>query len=463
MTLPDIPWPLGSAEDTPPPSVAYVVRVKLHDIATWVVTNDPDLPWVFYPTDPIGVLADPLTITRSVPQSDLWPLQPDPATATFTVVTPTAADLADVKIGTRTSITYQSPPAAFSAVTEAFYGRVADVQITPGEYLVGHDEDGAPIYYAALHTITCVDYLADLEDQVRWGVDYYSLSRPTAPITYLLEDFFDQAGMGDLVFEAYDGDTTPDSPWVRVPDDNTETGVREIIETLLAQWALTGDSRGPARYVIDQNVDPTTGLPDPDQPYAMRLAFKNIDPAADDYLDAPDPAHMTVIDAAHVDLGATAYTGRKFDAIRKVITYPSPPGSAAWGVGLTRAAASLSGTPGSTVKIATGITIDSTYVGGGATGLLSDAQPWIDDLADFYLPADVPRARYAADSFTWRLYAAPEGSFLPNLGDVLAVDGISAAWTPTGLTWFTGRLTGYTLTIATKRPTIDFTLRDVAS
>lgn len=379
------------------------------------------------------------------------------------MVTPAAGDLEDVKLGSTVAITYRSPYVAFTPATEAFYGRVADVQTAPGEYLVGHDEGtGEPIYYAALHTITCVDYLADLEDQVRWGVDYYSLSRPTAPITYLLEDFFDQAGMGDLVFEAYDGDSTPESPWVRVPDDDTETGVRELIETLLAQWALTGDTRGPARYVLDQNVSGGTGLPDPDQPWLLRLAFKNIDPAADDYLDTPDPAHMSVIDADTVDLGATTYTLRKFDAVRKVIVYPSPPGSAAWGVGLTKATEALAVT-GSVVKIPTLITIDSTYVGGGSTGLLSDAQPWIDALAEFYLPADVPRARYAADAFTWRLHAAPEGSFLPDLGEVVAVDGITADWTPTGLTWFTGRLTGYTLTIANKRPVLEFTLRDVAS
>lgn len=78
-------------------------------------------------------------------------------------------------------------------------------------------------------------------------------------------------------------------------------------------------------------------------------------------------------------------------------------------------------------------------------------------------PRRRPRARYAADAFTWRLHAAPEGSFLPDLGEVVAVDGITADWTPTGLTWFTGRLTGYTLTIANKRPVLEFTLRDVAS
>lgn len=455
---------LDFPDDPTRPVVTYWASVNVHDVGYWVGTNLADPPTGIFgvPDDMIGVLADPFAVTRTLPQADLWPLQPDPATATFAVVVPAAGDLEALALGLTVTLRLQTPAGPFEPVVEAFHGRIADVALQIGNYTVSDGAGGTETWHA-LYTVTCVDYLADhAEDQVRWGLDYLGLYLPTVPIDWLLANLFDQAGMGDVVFEAYDGDTTPPCPWVRVPDTTTETGVMALIETLLAQWALTGDTRGPARYVLDQNIDPSTGLPDVDQPYVFRLAFKNIDPAADDYLDAPDPAHMDVIDAGQVDLGATSYAVRKYDGIRRVIVYPGSilvPGDTP----LDPAVATIAGTPTPTVKIATLITVDSIYVGGGAHGLLSDAQAWVDALADFYLPADVPRARWSAETFRWLFYAAPEGSTMPQLGATLAVDSIAAHWVPTGNTWFTGRLAGYTLTLAGRRPVIDLTLRDVAS
>jgi hypothetical protein len=452
MTLPYFTWPLGSTPDPDPPSVRYVVRVRLVDLASWIATNDPDFEPVYLPDeDEIGLLADPLTITRSLPQSDLFPLQPDPATATFAVVTPTAADLDTLALGSPVAITYWSPYIAFTPPTEAFYGRVADVQVTPGEYLVGHDEAGDPIIWNALHQVTCVDYLADIaEDQITWGQDYLSLGGDNMLTEDLVAEVWDQLGMGDLVYEEYDGETPWNTgPYVGVPNNTTDTGGAAFLEQLLAQWALDDDLTTPARYVLDQNIDAFTGLPDADQPYILRVAGKNLPATADDYLDPPDPDNLTVVDADHVDLGATTYTLRKYDGVTRVIAYPAEDSD------LPRMDAEHGSSPHVTIKFA------STIVQGPA--LIGAAIGHLARIATLYLPADVARNRYAADAFTWRLHAAPEGSFLPALGAPVAVDGIDAAWTPSGLTWFTGRLTGYTLTIATKRPVLEFTLRDVAS
>lgn len=456
MTLPDIVWPVEDTPDPTPADVGYILAIYTdYDPGgvVWRVSNDPAVA-ALLDSDGPGLLVDPITISRSVPQSDLWPLQPDPATATFTVVTPNAEDIDPIKIGANVAIYFDTPTSDVSPpYVEEFHGRVADVATTPGLYKV--PVDGTTEIWHAQHTVTCVDYLADnAEDQVRWGVDYLSLPGGTDTIstTDLIDSIFDQLNMGDVVYEDYGGESPwPGSPFVRVPANTTDTGGLELLEQLLMQWALDDGTDNPARYVLDQNIN-LLGELDPDQPYVLRVAYKKLPATADDYLDAPDPDHMTVIDGNLCDLGSTTYAKRKYDGIRRVVAYPDSDSG-----GLSRIVADLGGSgPHPTIKIATTIVP-------GPTELIGHAQAHITDLAYLYLPPDVPRSRWAADQFLWRFYKAPAGSKMPPIGAPLSVAPIATHNTPTGLAWYTGRLVSYTFTLAGGRPVYELSLRDLGS
>lgn len=370
-------------------------------------------------------LADPVTITRSLPDVDIFPAQPNPAQATFSVIVPDALDLADVVESTEVAIHVYTPAAA-SSPTESFHGRVTDAQARPH-----------PL--GTVYTYTCVDYLADLvEETVNWEASY---ANDYAQL--LIDDAFAQLGLAvgyvegpppfpldppfySVSFEAPDPTTEP---------DGIDGAFLTMLERWLVQWVTVideEDPRGLCRFVLEQHV--TDDALDPVTPYQLRPIFRSsqVDPT-----ETPDPADLLVIDGDYVETGST-YSLNKRQGIRRIrVLRPNS----------SPDIASHPGTPKPTAVIDSDLT-------SGTHGAY---------VAAFYLPDDVPRARWVADTFTWRIDKDPSGDYLPQLGEPVSISPIVAAWNPLGYPWFTGRLTSYTLTVASGRHSLSFTLRDTAS
>lgn len=442
-------------------------------------------------------LADPVTISRSLPDVDLFPAQPNPAQATFSVVVPDAADLADVLESTEVAIHVYAPSGAATPL-ESFHGRVSDVK-------------AAPHPLGTVYSYTCVDYLADLiEEEVVWeegattfdtvlvqdlvddlfaqvgltvgfsgtpppqpiglpfGDTYF---RPPAPgagdvegtFLAMLERFLSQwitadeprrvvitltngdatitgdpgtflpADVGRPIFGNVSGHIPPGTTIASVTSDTSAEMSAAALSNYATFLANIGVSEWDNAYrlVLEQNI--TADALDPVTPYVLRPALRaaSVDPTT-----PPDPGEVLVVDGDYVESGSS-YSLNKRQAVRRIrVKYEGGSWVASYGTG-----------PLVTVKI-----LSDLYDSGNAALV-----------ADFYLPDDVPRGRWVADTFTWRLDRDPSGTYLPALGDPVSISPVAAAWNPLGYTWFTGRLVDYTLTIAKGRHEVDFTLRDTAS
>lgn len=375
-----------------------------------------------------GVIRDGLTIDRGLPDSNLWPVAPTPASAKLEIIVSEAVELVDVEIGTPVAIEAYLPADA-ATPTETFYGRVADVQAAP-----------SPL--GTVYTLTCVDYLGDLLEEVVW-----SGARTSAFLT---------SGSFDSFFTGF-GMTPPAMPALGFPTDRRNLspalGDRlaplDFIDRFLASNPQSWSGvRG--RYVLAPVI--TDGLLDPTTPWQLVPSYRDLPAGHPSYSDPPDPDDPAVIAAAFVET-SNAYALRKYDAVKRIdLTYtrwesssPDP------GESVRTVSSALSGW---TVATA----IESTLhliVGSGAVAPA--------DVATFYLVTETSRARYSADTLRWRLHDDEPGRYLPDLGDYCAVDGIAARWNPNGNTWLVGRLNSYTLTLTGTRPVVDLTLRDPGS
>jgi len=380
--------------------------------------------WERDATDPTGGygLTDDLVVIRSVPDSDLWPVQPNPAECRFGVVVENADDLADLDIGTPVVGKVYMPAAAAEPV-EQFHGRIAD-------------GDSAPHKVGAVWRFVCLDYLADLLEEAAWTSGRQST-------------FF---GPDDLnVF--FDGFGIPEPPvtpaigveWrLKTPSEGERMAPLDYINRLLISAPQTW-AGGLGRYVIAPVI--TDDLLDEDTPFELLAAYRDLPAGHDSYDDEPDPLDPAVIDAANVERSNT-FRLRKYDAVKRVvINYTElvlPAGE--WEARTEDAA--LLGWTSSTV-------VDTELLFITGDGVVADT------LAASLLLPYVPRARYTTDSLRWLLHKETPGRYLAaGLGDYIAVNGVEARWNPLGNTWLVGRLTSYTLTILGTRPVIDITFRD---
>ena len=136
------------------------------------VTIGPDLTgntWTFTvnrgdPVTAFPVLLDGMSFDWSFPDANVWPVQPSPVTAKFSILAEDAADLDGIDRGTPVLIRvwagYTLDGQEFDSVT--FPGRVTDPVGTPVAFthpVTGDDVDGWQL------ELTCVDIDADLAER----------------------------------------------------------------------------------------------------------------------------------------------------------------------------------------------------------------------------------------------------------------------------------------------------------
>lgn len=399
--------------------VSFKATVEVGSLG-WTVTNTDD---------PDYGLMDGLKITRSTPDSDISPGQPNPAILSFGIVAETVGDIIPaLEVGLPIAAGVWFPSTA-NDPAERFAGRVTDIDVTP------HPR-------GVLIKVTAADYLADLAEEP----DYDG---------HTIGGIWLTVGALDWVFDRYSMDTPPRLDLdgeTSVSNPSTwfiKTGaLTEVLESYLAQWAgfwLTGDTGLiTGRYVIAPQLEgDNTGIsPDLD--------------TADPYVFLPVavPRHQRLyrdayeISGARVDVNGT-YTRTKADAVTAidVIYYD--------------AADDDGGEPGESSVATSG----TGKVRASLSTLLSDPTVAGATAVAFRPASDTD---WRVDSFTWHLKGEPAGTYLPNpepnipgayLGGPVDITNLDTRWSPVGTT-YKGILAGYILTLERARPTVELDLRD---
>ena len=127
-------------------------------------TTLPPYEFTYAPGDgPTFGMGETVVITRTVPETDFWPTQPDPATAQFSLVLPAFPDDVPTLIGGSVALEVFTD----LVMVESFYGRVGALTVAP--LTLGPSHPGGPNRAAVELIYTCVDYLADLAEVVPDG------------------------------------------------------------------------------------------------------------------------------------------------------------------------------------------------------------------------------------------------------------------------------------------------------
>lgn len=252
-------------------TVDFRMTVALVGVRSWEIDSTETAP------DTLPRVTDGLRITRSVPETDIKPTQPDPATAAFGIVAESITDLDNVILGAPVAIHYYSP-ATSTVPLESFHGRITDLVARPHPAGVILD-------------VTAVDYLADLAERFLMpGVITHTDSGR------VLDDIFDAATTAGWTSLGWTG------PYVIPPTEAFNAA--ELIEVLLRQWvigAIPSQYRAVLKPVIVGDVLHS---------YA-RSAQGRIPPSGG-----------VEIPAAQVDV-AGAFTCRKFSQLGRIaVKYP---------------------------------------------------------------------------------------------------------------------------------------------
>lgn len=275
--------------------------------------------------DPAGYgLCDPLELRSSIPNVDLAPLvQADPSEATVNVIAPDASTYT-FNIGDPVRVAVYSNHSGGN--NYAFFGRIAQPVAKP------HD-------LGILYTLTCVDYLADLEELSAGRVDY-----PEETSFDRVNRMLAENGIGRIKI---DGDPALNNPLVsaRIAADEGTVPLTEALEEILAGWTenQSKDETGATavntitcRYELAPNIVNPGGVAghgslDPDRPFKIVPIYRPQGWAPPARLATVPNVHLTVstadsspstgsliLDAGHVDVDLT-FTQVKGNAIQRVV------------------------------------------------------------------------------------------------------------------------------------------------
>lgn len=375
---------------------------------------------------------DGLTITRSSPDTGLWPEQPDPATLTFGIRTPDIGTYDGLNIGDPVSLLYQVAGVCW----ERFDGRVADLVASPRAGGAG-----------MILQVTCADYLADL-NELLVGVGAWPAESSLARLSRILTS-------------APGGFTAPTDPDVNNPSVEARAGGSPVTafaaaDALLRQWFVT-NSHGSGRYVLKPllSVDGVTGVGTlvgyglgvhentyPERNLPARFGFL---PSSLVLSVLVTPGNPFVLDAGLVDL-ATTWTIRKGDAPNRV----QVSGSSGWSV------ARPSSPPSPTILA----TLDTDLVNS------SDGAA----IAAYYLPVPLNGRQWSMDGVTWLAYGDDPGHWpaestgtalaAPDMiGNLVGIGRIPANTNPSGHTWYIAALDEYQFVMNRGRPRVGLTFR----
>lgn len=240
----------------------YSILIQLGDPAgvqeSWTVTHTGD-PHAADALTPISGLR----FGWSMPDGLIWPVQPNPMTATFAFTVPDFTDLSWVTVDTPVAIevTLESG----GPVLFAFYGRLTDAKAGPRPGRPGVTLSGA-----------AVDYTIDLGRAIHTGGDFGAGAEYTIMQTIW-------ASKTDLL------GTVPTWPIPSVSGNTVEltgsTGqtIAALVSSILAQAirqsvavpAAIGGGYDGALSILAPRIDPSTRLLHATQPWAFDLAYKH--------------------------------------------------------------------------------------------------------------------------------------------------------------------------------------------
>jgi hypothetical protein len=385
---------------------------------------------------------DGLRIGWSVPQG-LWPMQPDPLSASLALNVPDARDVADLAEGDPVAIEVKLDPDD-TVPMAAFYGRVTDLRSTPRA-----DRDGVTI------SVVAIDYTPDTAPLEPLPDGFHPFAADTV-MEVLQEVWSDRPDLGD--FPAWPTVIDP-----LVVEDQPGAEVREIIDFQLRQ-AITGfaseafppySGTPDGRLILAPNIDPATRVPDVDQPWAFDLVKK-----ASGFDPFLVPGHL-------VETGSMVWQFQKGNGPTRVFVTD--------GLGIKR-------------------TAEHAGVGRHVTEELDSSLSGAQDsqaMADFYLPSDAV-SRWRLETFRYLVSRDPEADladFYANLfprhtvapvadnltrgacyGHPIEIDEVplhriplAGTGNPTDTRTITGRLSGAELTISGRHVSIDMQLRQTAT
>lgn len=390
--------------------------------------------WTVKDDDPAGYgLAGPLSVTRSLPETDLAPMvQPNADTASFRVIVATTAALDQLQLGDPVTLRYfpSRVPAGTDKPTVEFMGRVSTLDAEP------HD-------LGMLYTVGCVDYTADLGEGDMVGTYAYPAETLDARVRRILADagFNVPAGVN-----LYGGSASLPIVAQVAARPIAATTALELLTHTLAQFRLefTGfPAVGVAK--LRQVTTPDAGVAtyssgpasrdDTAGPYWVQTVFRSptyqaplrVSLVGGVYLltgstAQSNPGGVIVVDAGRVTMG-TKFQQRKGDAVNAISVQSDSfaPQTAKWA--------------GVAQRIKAAVQTELTSAADGAL------------LATAYLTPVKPTqaALWVADTFTWLLDYEPTSTWgLPALGRGFMVVRVKGTWSPLEREWYVGQCSSVT-------------------
>lgn len=224
--------------------MTYRVEVTLGPYS-WTI-NKGDAPrW------PLSDVLDGLSVSWQMPPTDQWPAQPDPTTASLSLLTKGADDLDDLDIGSLARILIYAgainPATGLEVPAVGFVGRVSDLRGRPTRVPV---PDGSPALadLGWIIDVTCVDLMADLADvNVAGSVDPLDTGGAQGWVLY----YFDLAGITPPDW-GFGGNgrlmVTPDSG--EIPSAPLLQAVDDVLRHLADGGPIVGDESVPENHAL---------------------------------------------------------------------------------------------------------------------------------------------------------------------------------------------------------------------
>ena len=295
--------------------MTYRVEVTLGPYS-WII-NKGDAPlW------PAPDVLDGLSVSWQMPATDQWPAQPDPTTASLSLLTEDNQDLADLDIGSEARILIftgaENPATGLEMPSVAFVGRVSDLRARPVRVKPWTLFPAQGLGWWV--DVTCVDLMADLADvNVAGTVNPLDTGGPFGWVTFL----FNLAGItppdwgiggnGRLMVTPANGEV-PSAPLLQAVDD--------VLRHLADGGPIVGDESDPANHLLYDATGWNRGVlmpkmaddpagpmgvgytQDPDMPWAVEWVSKcNFRQSV---LNPTNPLRLDRVTATQWQLGAIA-------------------------------------------------------------------------------------------------------------------------------------------------------------
>lgn len=400
----------------------------------------------------VGVLVDPLTITRYVPDGDLAPNIQQRQEASVTILAE-AASTYSFGIGDPVAIVvYTQNVTGGNSVT--FYGRVAEVQAQPHKLGV-------------LYTLSCQDYVTDLAEPMVGKVDY-----PSELSSVRLARVFAESGLGPLIVPSTGG--SDPAVGARVAATAGPISLLDHTAEVLSGWfgqanlnELGAATPNVVQTFMELAPNITAGVLDATNPFQLVRIYARplgwapsarlpVSPASPRKLtvtvsDTSPATGSQILDAGHVDF-APVFTLRKGNALTRFTVQSTTIGgvvfysTADWESGIPYYSAS---------KAPLEVTVKSLLT-------LEAVAQIVAVLYRGQAPPS-PTNQWVVGELLWRASRTESANWLPpSLRQVLTIGRVDAvnpvSHSPTNQTWIAGNVSQLRFTIAGGQLNVAITL-----